>query len=94
MITRIVKLHLHEDKVESFITIYNESKAFIAQSKGNRAVRLVRDIHQSNLLFTISSWDTEDDLNKYRQSDFFAGVWSRVKPLLESKTDAWSLEEI
>lgn len=94
MITRIVKLHLHDDKVDAFITIYNESKAFIAQSKGNRSVKLVRDIHQANLVFTLSSWDSEADLNAYRQSDFFAVVWSKVKPLLQSKTDAWSLEEI
>jgi quinol monooxygenase YgiN len=94
MITRIVKLHIDENKVADFIAIYESSKSFIQNSSGNISVKLVKDIHQENILFTISEWNCEEYLNNYRNTEFFAKVWSQVKTLLISKTDAWSLEEI
>lgn len=93
MITRIVKLHLDENKVADFIKIYQDSKSFIQNSSGNISVKLVHDIHHKNILFTISEWESEAALNDYRNTVFFANVWSKVKALLIAKTEAWSLEE-
>jgi heme-degrading monooxygenase HmoA len=65
MITRIVKLHIDENKVADFIAIYESSKSFIQNSSGNISVKLVKDIHQENILFTISEWNCEEDLKRY-----------------------------
>ena len=94
MITRIVKLHLDASKINDFIKIYEESYSFIRNSSGNISVKLVSDINQKNILFTISEWESENALNDYRNTVFFANVWAKVKTLLISKTDAWSLQSL
>jgi heme-degrading monooxygenase HmoA len=92
MITRIVKLTIQEEKAAEFITLFNESKSLIKNSTGCKYVELLNDIHQPNIFFTHSCWDSEEHLNLYRDSDLFKNIWPRTKILFADKPEAWSLQ--
>ena len=94
MIKRIVKMEFIDDKVESFITIFNSSKKMILTFKGCYSVELLRDVNAQNVFFTYSIWDSEAHLNQYRKSITFKEIWSKTKPLFCNKAKAWSVEEI
>jgi quinol monooxygenase YgiN len=91
MITRIVKMHFAPGNAEAFLLIFEEMKAHIAQSKGCVSLNLHQDIKHPDQFFTISIWESEQDLNNYRQSELFKLTWARVKPLFAEAAAAWSL---
>jgi heme-degrading monooxygenase HmoA len=43
-------------------------------------------------MFTVSIWESEDDLNAYRNSELFENTWAKTKVLFNDKPEAWSLE--
>ena len=87
-------MEFEADKVEAFKSIFQENQSKIAAQKGCYSVQLLQDIHESNIFFTYSIWDSESSLNKYRESNTFKDIWSKTKPLFSSKAKAWSVEEI
>lgn len=93
MITRIVKMHFREGETENFLLIFDEMKAHIAQSEGCFELHLHRDSANPLLFFTISLWQNEDCLNRYRNSELFKLTWARVKPLFTEPAAAWTLEK-
>lgn len=92
MIKRIVKLTFHADKADTFIEIFESSKPKILARKGCNHLELWRDVKDRNTFFTYSFWDSEEDLNVYRKSDFFGSIWPRTKAILAAKPEAWSVE--
>mgnify|MGYP001596073546 FL=1 len=94
MIIRIVKLSFHAEHISAFKTIFEESKQKILAQKGCHRVEMLQDVNEKNIFFTYSWWDSEDDLNKYRQSELFEGVWNKTKILFNDKPKAWSTEKI
>jgi len=46
------------------------------------------------VFFTYSYWDSEKDLNNYRDSQLFKEVWSNTKILFNLKPEAWSVDKI
>jgi len=55
---------------------------------------MLQDLNQKNVFFTYSWWNSEGDLNAYRNSDLFKGVWVKTKLLFNDKPLAWSTEKI
>ena len=55
---------------------------------------MLKDINDVNVIFTYSWWDSEDDLNNYRNSELFKDVWSKTKILFNKKPEAWSTKKI
>ena len=94
MITRVVKMTLREDEIQSFKQIFAESAVLIQSFEGCGEVKLMRDISHSNVFFTLSKWQTEEHLQIYRSSILFKTTWARVKPLFSEKAEAWSLLNI
>ncbi len=94
MIVRIVRLTLQPEKAEEFLNHFNKIKNRIADFDGCLFLELHHELHQPNVFFTISHWQSESYLMAYQQSDFFKETWSTVKPLFQSKAEAWSLEKI
>jgi heme-degrading monooxygenase HmoA len=94
MIKRIVKLTFQEDQIDSFLQIFEDSQLTIATMPGCFHLELWQDTKQANVLFTYSYWASEDDLNAYRQSDFFKTTWSKTKKLFAEKPEAWSVNVI
>ncbi len=93
MIIRIVKMTFVPEKVNDFLIIFNESKELIRNFEGCSHLELLNDINSPNVFFTYSYWRSENDLNNYRDSDLFGGVWKKTKVLFEAKTEAWSVEQ-
>ncbi len=94
MITRIVKMTFKPENCSDFLKIFEENKNAIAAFQNCISVELLNDIHHSNVFFTYSKWQSEEDLNRYRDSELFRKVWSQVKPLFEAKTEAWSVKSM
>ena len=94
MLIRIVKMSFAPDKVNDFMTAFNERKEMIASFEGCSGVELLRDIQNPNTFFTYSKWNNETSLNKYRNSELFNAVWSSVKKWFTAKPEAWSVKTI
>lgn len=93
MIKRIVKMTFEpamlDDFFEAFKTVHPKIEAF----PGCNGVKLMQQEGQTNVLFTISHWDSNEDLQAYRNSDLFKTVWLKTKPKFIAKPEAWSLVE-
>lgn len=91
MITRFVKLTFKEDKIDDFISIWNESREKIASFEGCNFVEMHQARVPDNVCFTHSIWESEDALNEYRHSELFQKTWAKTKILFDDRPEAWSL---
>jgi quinol monooxygenase YgiN len=94
MITRIVKLTIDPEKKDYFFDEIVPFQAKIRQQKGCSYLEFFQDINNVGVIFTYSNWDSEDDLNNYRQTELFDAAWTMAKKLFVGKPEAWSIESI
>ncbi len=94
MIVRIVKLKFQYKHISTFKTIFENSKQTILSQKGCRKLELLQDSNDDCTFFTYSYWDTEEDLNTYRNSEWFKTVWASTKVLFQEKPMAWSTRKL
>jgi len=83
-----------ESNIDEFLSTFNQNKEHIRHFEGCSFLELYRDKQHPNVFFTYSYWETETDLENYRQSDLFKNVWAKTKPLFNAKPEAWSVEKI
>lgn len=93
MLTRIVKLTFKTEHITDFEELFEETKQYIQNYEGCRSLELLQDTNNPNIFFTYSKWNNAADLEKYRNSEFFNGVWSRTKLLFGEKPKAWSVQQ-
>lgn len=79
------------DEVTNFLNIFNASKSLIRNMEGCAHLELLNDINTANIFFTYSHWNSENDLNNYRNSELFESVWGKTKVLFAAKAEAWSV---
>ena len=91
MITRIVKMTFIPEKVDDFLIVFHESASFIRSYPGCIQMQLLNDIHQPNVYYTYSHWESEEHLNHYRNSSLFREIWSKTKVNFAEKAVATSL---
>ena len=60
-------------------------KNHIRNAPGNRFLELYQDKKNPCILFTYSYWETESDLENYRNSALFDEVWTFTKKLFNRK---------
>ncbi|MGB5818864.1 MAG: antibiotic biosynthesis monooxygenase family protein [Saonia sp.] len=94
MLVRIVKLTFKKENIASFKQIFKETKHTIRNFEGCSFLELYQDKNNPTVFFTYSYWDTDNDLERYRNSDFFKQVWGKTKLLFAGKPEAWSLDSI
>ena len=95
MIKRIVTMHLRPETEALFLDIFELAKNEIRSQKGCMGLELLRsELDGKVSLWTISSWQSETDLENYRASLLFQKTWNAVKPLFSEKANAWSLTPI
>jgi quinol monooxygenase YgiN len=94
MITRIVKLTFHPEKVADFMEVFEESKTKIRAFEGCFGMELLKNMDAPYVLFTKSLWNDAAALEKYRHSELFQKTWARTKIHFAAKAEAWSLETI
>ena len=94
MFVRIVKMSFHEEHIPAFLENFEFNKEKIRNSPGNRLLELYQDKNDSNIFFTYSYWETENDLENYRKSELFGEVWKFTKALFNAKPEAWSVDKL
>jgi len=94
MFVRIVKMSFHEENIPKFLENFDSIKEKIRGAEGNRFLELYQDKNNPCIFFTYSFWETEDDLEKYRQSALFDDVWTFTKKLFNEKPEAWSVDKL
>ncbi len=94
MLIRIVRMTFQEDKLDEFMTIFNESKAKIRAFPGCQHLELLRDINRPSVRMTYSLWESEEALEQYRVSELFVTTWAATKVLFADKPVAFSAEKL
>ncbi|MEE9349375.1 MAG: antibiotic biosynthesis monooxygenase [Flavobacteriaceae bacterium] len=91
---RIVKMEFEHENVSQFLINFNEVKLKIRNTKGCQLLELYKDKTNPAIFFTYSYWDSEADLENYRNSILFKTVWAKTKPLFSAKPEAWSVDKV
>ena len=93
MFIRIVKMTFDSTKVELFLENFNKNKKKIRNFEGCRLLELYRDKNTPTIFFSYSYWDSEKQLDNYRNSELFKAVWAKTKVLFSDKPEAWSVDK-
>jgi heme-degrading monooxygenase HmoA len=94
MFVRIVKMSFHKDKISNFLENFEVIKQKIRNASGNRLLELYQDKTDPCIFFTYSYWETEQDLENYRNSELFFEIWTDTKKLFNKKPEAWSVDKV
>lgn len=94
MLIRIVKLGFHPEHIPAFLDNFELMKTKIRNAPGNRFLELYQDKSDSTIFFTYSHWETEQDLENYRNSELFYDIWTFTKKLFNTKPEAWSVDKL
>lgn len=94
MIVRIVELSLQPDKLVQSKILLEEVAPKVRAMKGCSFLEILDDIHDESRFTTYSYWDSEEDLNRYRDSETFVNFWKALKPNFKAKARAWSSERL
>lgn len=94
MLVRIVKLSFHPNKIDIFLSNFENNKENIRNFKGCRLLELYRDKINTDVFFTYSYWETKQDLENYRNSSLFKDIWSSIKIFFNDKPEAWSVDKL
>lgn len=79
-----------KDKTDDFLKWFEEHKNKIKNFEGCLHLELWKDAEQPNIFYTFSIWDSQESIEKYRQSEVFQKVWSYTKTLFQDKPMAFS----
>ena len=90
MIQRIVRMEFRVEEIESFKALFVEIKDKIRAFEGCNSLKLLQDVDKPFIFFTYSVWDSEQDLNNYRNSKLFGKVWKATKSKFAGRAEAWS----
>lgn len=94
MIIRWVKLRFRESEVPSFLENFEQIKEQIRHFEGCQFLELLQDVNDPTTFFTHSHWRSSQDLENYRNSDFFKGVWKETKQKFSHKPEVWSTKSL
>ena len=83
-----------KDKIDEFLSNFSENKDKIKSFKGCKFLELYRDKIDPTIFFTYSYWESDLDLENYRNSELFKNVWSITKQLFDDKPEVWSMNKI
>lgn len=91
MVVRVVKMTFRPEAVERFQELFAGWGPRIRAFPGCRHLELLHQPDDPRVFFTYSHWDHPADLEAYRTSEVFAGVWPVVKALFAAPAQAWTL---
>ena len=95
MVKRIVMMELQPGTEGIFLKIFEGVKNEIRSQKGCMGLELLRGTDKEETsIWTISLWQSVDDLETYRASALFHKTWSEVRLLFSAKAQAWTLASI
>lgn len=92
MLVRIVQLYLIPEQTENFLKLYASHQSRISEMKGCLSLELLVVSEHQGHVATLSRWQEAQDLENYRNSEFFKNLWSQVKPLFAQSAKAVSYQ--
>ncbi len=92
MITRIVELQIQAEQIGAAKKLLEDVAPKVRNMPGCRRLEIMFDIHRKGRVTTYSYWESETNLNEYRDSDVFLVFWKAIKPMFSEKARAWSSE--
>ena len=92
MLIRYVRMSFQPEKVAEFLAFFETVKSQVRHFQGCNFVEILQDINQPNVFMTHSHWNSEEDLNNYRDSEFFKYVWGNTKIYFNEKPMAFSVK--
>jgi len=92
-IIRIVRLTFSESTIDACENLYAKHAEAIASQPGCFGVELVEDVNNPYVRATVSRWDSEESLNRYRDSELFGEVWPETKALFAGTPEVWSYKK-
>ena len=81
-------------EVNNFLSVFNTNKQFIAGFEGCISLQILNEKSRPEVFFTISVWESEEHLNRYRDSKLFEDVWGKTKLMFAEKPEAWTLDSL
>ncbi len=93
MITRIVKMNVNVLDVKKFKDLVQAYQNKILAAQGCKQVNIMCDKKIKTKFFSYSIWESEQDLENYRNSEMFKKTWNEVKQLFSSPAQAWTVED-
>lgn len=93
MIVRIVRMTFKEGNIGDFINLFTRTSSKIAEMKGCKHLELMSEPSNKRVFCTYSIWDSETDLNNYRNSETFNTIWGECKTYFSERPVAFSLEK-
>lgn len=94
MIIRIVRMNFIPEHLPAFLAHFEKNQAQIRSQKGCTHLQVIQDLTAPHLVCTYSIWESEEDLNIYRQSAFFGEVWAFTKTLFQAPASAQSFKQL
>ncbi|MFW5659128.1 MAG: putative quinol monooxygenase [Bacteroidota bacterium] len=91
MIIRLVRLPTSPERLPRLKAVLADVMPTVRQQPGCTHLELLADHDQPCVLFTLSHWQSDADLQRYRKSEVFGKVWPRLKAELSEKPSAVSL---
>ena len=87
-------MHFRPESLSDFLQLFDEVKQHIRNFPGCEELKLMQDAANPCVVYTYSRWNSEEALNRYRDSDFFATTWKKTKVLFAEKAQAFSLYQL
>ena len=87
-------MEFKEEEIPAFLTNFESVRQNIRNFPGCQHLKLLQDKNDTTIYFTYSKWDTESDLETYRNSALFKEIWATTKPKFRSKAAAWSVDVV
>lgn len=78
------------DAVDAFLSVFDESSPRIRAFPGCHHLELWQDASYPNVLTTMSHWEDDAALERYRSSSLFRATWARTRPLFAARPQAYS----
>ena len=85
MIKVVSKGVFYEDKTEEALKLYEELVEKSRKEDGCISYYLFRDIENKSILTMIEEWESQDALNKHRETEHFKRLVPLIGMLRESK---------
>lgn len=86
-------MRFRKTEILPFKKLFKEVQIPIQSCNGCISVKLLQSKDDPQLMFTLSKWDDDQDLENYRQSELFKSTWKKTKQMFEDKAEAWTLED-
>lgn len=88
-------MEFRHEEVDNFKQLFEERKEKIRAFQGCNYLELLQGLDAKITVFmTYSYWDSQDDLDNYRYSDYFAETWKLTKAMFSKKAEAISTQKL